>query len=269
MPPADPVLLAPPAVAPGLAAREATAPDSGRGPEPGAWIATLLIALGAGISGIVAIRSRRRRAREGYHDSHWNGPARSGPSVGINEFAGLGQRALPEDFVMVEDVAGNPVVHAAEPTPHPSAAQQAGGEELTSATAAAPAYGSFVISADLVPQTRAERDALLEAMVNARPDAENPFTSRKARLRRARIILQSLEHEQKEKATKPFDWRTYKPPTSHPAPRNSPAGHGLRCACPAFRGRETRGRSLRGLPPLFAQLSGVCGLPLKPGDVRY
>jgi hypothetical protein len=35
-------------------------------------------------------------------------------------------------------------------------------------------------------------------------------------------ILQSLEHQQKEEATKPFDWRTYKPSTSHPAPATPP-----------------------------------------------
>jgi hypothetical protein len=31
-------------------------------------------------------------------------------------------------------------------------------------------------------------------MVDAQPDARNPFTSRKARMRRARLILASMEN---------------------------------------------------------------------------
>lgn len=103
---------------------------------------------------------------------------------------------------------------AIEPTPHPMAAQHLGTEEL--APAASLAHSALL--AGPVPQTRAERDALLERMVAAPPDANNPFTSRKARMRRARIILQSREHE----PTQPFDWRTYKPSPSDPAPATPP-----------------------------------------------
>ena len=46
------------------------------------------------------------------------------------------------------------------------------------------------------------------------PDEANPFTSAKARRRRARIILQSREQDQRQQATAPFDWRTYRSPTS-------------------------------------------------------
>lgn len=46
--------------------------------------------------------------------------------------------------------------------------------------------------------TGAEREALLARMVAAAPDAANPFTSHKARRRRARIILQAREHRQAE-----------------------------------------------------------------------
>jgi hypothetical protein len=59
-------------------------------------------------------------------------------------------------------------------------------------------------------------------MVAAEPSAENPFHARKARLRRARIILQTLEQQQKTAAIQPFDWRTYKPSTNHPAPATPP-----------------------------------------------
>ena len=57
----------------------------------------------------------------------------------------------------------------------------------------------------------AAREALLERMVAADPDAENPFTSHKARLHRARLILAGREQALKDKATEPFDWRSYRP----------------------------------------------------------
>lgn len=65
---------------------------------------------------------------------------------------------------------------------------------------------------------REDRRDLLETMVAAPPDEENPFTSRKARIRRARLILQHREHLQTQ--GKPFDWRTYRPTTrpSTPSP---------------------------------------------------
>lgn len=63
-----------------------------------------------------------------------------------------------------------------------------------------------------VPTDPQARRALLESMVAARPDEANPFTSRKARMRRARIQLQHREHLQKQQGDH-FDWRTYKPST--------------------------------------------------------
>ena len=43
-----------------------------------------------------------------------------------------------------------------------------------------------------VPQTFEERDALLKELVAAEPDRANPFTSVRARARRAKLIMQSL-----------------------------------------------------------------------------
>jgi hypothetical protein len=43
-----------------------------------------------------------------------------------------------------------------------------------------------------LPDSYEERDALLQRMIDAPPDRANPFTDRRARLRRARLILQSL-----------------------------------------------------------------------------
>lgn len=53
------------------------------------------------------------------------------------------------------------------------------------------------------------RTALLARMVAAEPDANNPFTSGKARRRRARLMLQSLENNRWEDAelAPGFDWR--------------------------------------------------------------
>lgn len=47
-------------------------------------------------------------------------------------------------------------------------------------------------TAAVAPASPSEREALLDRMVAAAPDAANPFTSRKARRRRARLILQSM-----------------------------------------------------------------------------
>ena len=55
-----------------------------------------------------------------------------------------------------------------------------------------PADGAAVVLPERVPEAFAERDALIKRMVAAKPDRANPFRSRKARLRRARLILQSL-----------------------------------------------------------------------------
>jgi hypothetical protein len=44
-----------------------------------------------------------------------------------------------------------------------------------------------------MPTTFAERDALLKRLIAAPPDKANPFTSPRARARRAKLILQSLD----------------------------------------------------------------------------
>lgn len=60
-----------------------------------------------------------------------------------------------------------------------------------------------------------ERRELLESMVAAPPDKDNPFTSRKARMRRARILLR---REQRQRQEKRFDWRNYRTPAGPTAP---------------------------------------------------
>ncbi len=48
-------------------------------------------------------------------------------------------------------------------------------------------------------------------MAAAAPDEGNPFTSRKGRLRRARLQLQHRESEEANGRMGGFDFRTYKP----------------------------------------------------------
>jgi hypothetical protein len=54
------------------------------------------------------------------------------------------------------------------------------------------ARGPAVALPRCIPDNFAERDALLKRMIAAAPDRANPFRSRKARIHRARLILQSL-----------------------------------------------------------------------------
>lgn len=69
-------------------------------------------------------------------------------------------------------------------------------------TATVPAYASASLPSAaavalprVAPTDPVERGELLKRMVAAEPDKANPFTSPKARLRRARLILQSLGRE--------------------------------------------------------------------------
>jgi hypothetical protein len=55
-----------------------------------------------------------------------------------------------------------------------------------------PHAGASVALPRTLPQSFAERQALLKRMVAAKPDRANPFTGLRQRTRRARLILQSL-----------------------------------------------------------------------------
>jgi hypothetical protein len=68
------------------------------------------------------------------------------------------------------------------------------------AASGAPAAVSYDDSA-AVPATMEERSALLRQMAARAPDAANPFRSHKARMHRARLILQARDHRQQEAAT--------------------------------------------------------------------
>lgn len=56
-----------------------------------------------------------------------------------------------------------------------------------------------------------ERAELIRAMTRAKPDRSNPFTSPKARRRRARLILQHRERLWEERVTDPLDLGRFQP----------------------------------------------------------
>ena len=62
---------------------------------------------------------------------------------------------------------------------------------------------------NLGQSSQLNREALLTRMVAAEPDANNPFTSGKARRRRARLMLQSMDNHRWDDAdlAEGFDWR--------------------------------------------------------------
>lgn len=115
------------------------------------------------------------------------------------------RRVEPEDAVVEYEPVSEPVEPVAE------APQR-------NATLAAPAFTPLAAwSEPRVPQAQPvdsralnlNRAALLDRMVAAEPDANNPFTTSKARRHRARLMLQSLESDRWDDAelAPGFDWR--------------------------------------------------------------
>ncbi len=124
------------------------------------------------------------------------------------------RRKTPEDEYADTEIHDG-VDDFAEPEPTPAA--MADPMALPTNPPARLGPSSEALAAGPVP-IGDDRRELLEAMVDAPPNEANPFTSRKARMRRARLILQHREHLQTQ--GKPFDWRTYRPTTrpSNPTP---------------------------------------------------
>ena len=90
-----------------------------------------------------------------------------------------------------------PIVKPREPAAQPLAAEPVPTPSVSPLHAVAPApsmahTGASVPLPSKMPATFEERDALIKRMVEAKPDRANPFTDRKARLRRARLIVQSI-----------------------------------------------------------------------------
>lgn len=131
-----------------------------------AGVAGLLAAFGVAGMGAVAISLRRQRRRPDAHDTEEMPTDLADPNpAGLPPF-------VPERRVL------------------PRIARGSGG--------AAPGGG-------VVPGDPGERDALIERMVAAPPDADNPFTTAKGRRRRARLLLAKRQSEMER--TDGSDWR--------------------------------------------------------------
>ncbi len=163
--------------------------DSGLTGEEAGFLA-LLAAIGiGGIAFLVMGRRRRRMASAIETDDYAPTPVAAAAS-------------LRQPTVMTETpVRADPVYAVAD---HP--AQPAVASRPAAAPQSAPAFAMGR------QPTGDDRQDLLDRMVAAAPDETNPFTSRKARRRRARLLLQAREDAQRsDAATKPFDWRSYEP----------------------------------------------------------
>lgn len=103
------------------------------------------------------------------------------------------RRAYEEDVDFVPPVATRP---AFRPQPERRTAAPVAPERPTAPT--------FAMS-PAVARTASEREALIERIVAAAPDDANPFTSRKARRRRARIMVQSMMARSEVPAASPVE----------------------------------------------------------------
>lgn len=90
------------------------------------------------------------------------------------------RRAYVEDVDFVPPVATRP---AFRPQPETRTTAPVAPERPTAPT---------IAMSPAVARSASEREALIERIVAAAPDDANPFTSRKARRRRARIMVQSM-----------------------------------------------------------------------------
>lgn len=181
-----------PEAAPPVAAAPTPAVDGSGRELPVAGIVGLLAALGAAGLGIAAMRRRRddRMTEEAEYEAEpleLRDVAEPIPSV-----APAAPVAAPAGFVTTMDRS------AARPTSYGAAANTAGA----------------ILASSPMPQTADERRDLLERMVAAEPDEDNPFTSHKSRMRRARI---QLAHREQAGDAAPvqgrnFDFRDYRSP---------------------------------------------------------
>lgn len=147
-----------------------------------ALIAGVLGALGLVAVGGVAIAATRRRRRS--DNASENHQTVEQPAV---------EEAVVRDPLAARNSAqavAPPVVPAdnfAATKTAPAVASRA----ASTSVMAAPNGDPIALPAAL-PQTFEERDALLKELVAAEPDRANPFTSVRARARRAKLIIQSL-----------------------------------------------------------------------------
>ena len=173
--PVEPIAAAPLAAEPAAATNDATGEIA---------LAALLGALGLGVVGGVAYAAARRRRRRAFEAEHHEP---------------LGE-VIAEPAIVPEPVAARSVEPMAAPrftAPAPAAAAFATPVVATATTKRTPlrANGDPIALPAEMPETFEERDALLKELVAAEPDRANPFTGVRARARRAKLIMQSLNRD--------------------------------------------------------------------------
>ncbi|WP_156841869.1 hypothetical protein [Novosphingobium aquimarinum] len=218
--------------------------DEGNG-IPTAAIFGLLGLLGIGGAGILAMRSRRRRAPV-KGDAPTTIPAPTSDPVPAPRISG--DRMVADREVADREVAGpqatpqptfapKPVVEIVERVRYPATSTTVAEPRPVAATAMAESRDTQVLDREPSPRahrpiaprdlegpvpTGAARADLLNRMVAAAPDESNPFVSPKARRRRARVILQHRAFLQRHSSDARFDWRTYRPTTKSSTPADTP-----------------------------------------------
>ena len=170
--PVDPV-VAPAPVAVTAPAAVAPVDDGLTGTEAG--LIALLAAAGLAGAGLLFARSRRKRDEDLFVE----------------------ETAMAPAPVAMAGPASEPV-----PEPEPVFVREPALERF--ARPAAPLPAGPVAAGDA-------RTALLERMIAAEPDEDNPYVSRKRRVRRARMLLAEREAAAPKGSGDQFDWRTYKP----------------------------------------------------------
>ncbi len=119
----------------------------------------------------------------------------------LGAFAGFGLLALRRGRKPGDNQRDRIEITPVTPSPEPEAVRP---KVISTPTGVPAAFSRTVVPAtragaarlpDGAVPTGEAREALLKQMVAAAPDAANPFTSHKARRRRARIILQAHEHK--------------------------------------------------------------------------
>ena len=152
-----------------LAANETPVAETVQANESGetlGWIAAVLAALGLGGLALLGLTRRNRKPRNAPQSAAASAPAKLAPAVARG----------PAPVTA-------PVPATVSPMPTTRVADRGAGVSNDGAAVALPRS---------LPASFEERDALLRRMVAARPDRANPFRSPRARIRRARLILQSL-----------------------------------------------------------------------------
>lgn len=137
-------------------------------------LAALLGALGLATVGGIAYAASRRRRRKPMREMAPVEPARLAEPAGMRTVEPLTTNVLNSP-ARATNAFATPVLGT-----------------IASPRLATPTDGDPIALPAAVPATFEERDALLKELVAAEPDRANPFTSPRARARRAKLIMQSL-----------------------------------------------------------------------------